>query len=584
MTGVALWLTVRALAEEITIPWYEGDDRTPYSTNLNFYVEYLGEQKPLTVKANPGNPKCWFKENLFDDPQGVEMLSRTGNQAHSSAATYAFRVVSPSKQGSLFVSGFIEPCEGGGGGTPISRYFSLYALWRWPFAKFTTPASTNLTVCVGSTNDIETVVMLGDAKPLSGKMNWSTPLGTFTQNDVPLNAGVAQTKFIASQAGLGTLTATASELKEKGFYDLVVTVPYNATTNVVLASVQPDLDELTFGGPKSDVYRDTGSQGIYAPPHWKKGRTEQFPIAYKRNARMQVSGKFKTDPSTFTGKIKIKGQAIQGAFYFNFPETEVPFTNGEGIYPMTITSGGQAGELPDTVEIYNTLDIKWKAKPVDSTSAGFLDAGASANQVYVTLGGSQAPTLFHTVADVACRNARGASQPGPTVAGIWNDFADRNVCRVDTVPMAYWGGGPNAPKVFSTAGLVFNANGRCEAWGHFFVDTLLTHRIRDGTYSLITTANILHWKGIGICIKPLLGGQSNPSPPSYPYYFETHAVVKRTIERVLSIYDPSYGTTSGTELGWEDTSVEKLVYKSIRTGKTIYIDDYKGIQETVFTP
>jgi len=107
------------------------------------------------------------------------------------------------------------------------------------------PNGTNLTVCVGTTNEVECVVQLEDETPVTmGKVNWSVSpgtLGTFTVNDVSLDgSGKAGTMFIAStDGGNGTMTATGTQLKDASNNSLP-----DANTNMMVNVPKVDLTEM----------------------------------------------------------------------------------------------------------------------------------------------------------------------------------------------------------------------------------------------------------------------------------------------------------------------------------------------------
>lgn len=146
----------------------------------------------------------------------------------------------------------IVPIGGGGGGTPPYRLFDISVLQRWVYTYFSEPEppSTNIVVYVGSTNVLETQVMLGDGKPVSGKLNWSAQgsvgsvsLGTFIENDVDLVGGKGTTHFVAgSDSGAGKIIATASDLKDQNpKTGEQIDVGFNSTTNILA-----NLSDLVF--------------------------------------------------------------------------------------------------------------------------------------------------------------------------------------------------------------------------------------------------------------------------------------------------------------------------------------------------
>jgi len=111
---------------------------------------------------------------------------------------------------------------------------------------YSNPANgTNLTVCAGTTNEVESTVQLMDGTPVTmGMVNWSvgpSTLGTFTVNDVSLDgSGKAKTMFVASTNGaMGTMTAKGFELKDASGTPLS-----DATTNMTVNIPKVELKEM----------------------------------------------------------------------------------------------------------------------------------------------------------------------------------------------------------------------------------------------------------------------------------------------------------------------------------------------------
>ena len=227
----------------VVIPWQDG---APFSTNLYFYTTEIGETCHLKVV-----PTNCFKFKAA--PTWVENdLTVVQDNFTVCEVNYGLTIVSTNKQGSVTISGEIEPGNcgtgcGGGGGAPVDQDFTIDVLQRLVWGFYTDPSNgTNLVCCGGTTNSIAVKLLLGDATaPLEGKADFSlspTSLGTLFTNQVELTPmGVATNLFIATAdsagATSGTVTVTGIELKD----ERTNSVP-NASTNLTVRIFLPDLD------------------------------------------------------------------------------------------------------------------------------------------------------------------------------------------------------------------------------------------------------------------------------------------------------------------------------------------------------
>jgi len=240
--------------------------------------------------------------------------------------------------------------------------------------------------------------------------------------------------------------------------------------------------------------------------------------------------------------------------------------NGASAWVVTTTA--DAPLVAERVDFYNPMTIRWQV--AFTNREDFVAAGENTNRVYVSWRAPTTGNLFHTVVDVACRNAVGQTVESNIVAGIWSDFADRSVLKWDgTGPMRYWGNEAyarrNSPSALdTTAELVAYADGQCGAWQEFFSDTLSLHGISCVPHTIRPNAPF-----IGFSIYSSLNGQGG-SP--LERHFRDHAV--NSYGGVL--YDPSYGTNYPSKLAWEDASVESF-------GNPVTADQ-KGVLEVTFTP
>jgi len=202
----------------VVIPWQGG---TAFSTNINFYVSNLGESKTLSV--TPASGYC-FKGpvSAMVTAGGSSTTVNPPSVTHRMQADFTITLVGPDKQGTVQVSGKIEPC-GAGGGAPVDQAFNISVLDRLAWIRYSSPnviGGTNLIACAGTTNNVEATVTLGDmTAPSSGQVSFGispSTLGSYvTTGNVALTMGKASNKLVLSTAGgSGFMTATASQLKD----------------------------------------------------------------------------------------------------------------------------------------------------------------------------------------------------------------------------------------------------------------------------------------------------------------------------------------------------------------------------------
>lgn len=230
----------------VIIPWDNGQGT--FSTNVLLHVTNLGDYRILHLRPQGSNPRCRFKSVQDPVANGAEVTELNQTAYWRS---YMITILSTEKQGTVKVSGKIEPDEGGGGaGPPPERPFIIRALQQWLYIYYSIPQNgTNLTVAVTSTNRVQSTVMLGNLRVPSGKVKWSvnpSTLGTFTSTEETLASGRAETKFISgSSVGTGTMQAEGLNLKDRNNQPLP-NVTTNLTVNVL--NVQMDHDLWWFNG------------------------------------------------------------------------------------------------------------------------------------------------------------------------------------------------------------------------------------------------------------------------------------------------------------------------------------------------
>lgn len=220
-----------------------------------------------------------------------------------------------------------------------------------------------------------------------------------------------------------------------------LTVSYGPCTNTAIGTIFTlSLSNVTFSGALHSVLKDDGS-GAYPVPHWTTATN--YPVCYTRNTKFTVAAVFAILPAGYSGGVRIRAEGPDG---MKPPDVVASASGGVLSFPATEADM----PFPDKVNFYNKMNLSWKCAGPSGTN--FTGAGTSLNQVYVTLA-DPISVLYHTVVDVACRNAVGKSAATDVVNGIWDDFAGPipGVLSFKGVEMKYWPDGYSTPKYFDTA-------------------------------------------------------------------------------------------------------------------------------------
>lgn len=381
------------------------------------------------------------------------------------------------------------------------------------------------------------------------------------------------------------------------------------------------LQRVDFRG-NTFISKDDGS-GHYSYTEWKVGETPA-PLCYYGGQTLEAQSYFWAEPEGFNiSAVKVQGQAIgvvRGQRVslnprFTFPARALNSDNDDVFYPLTATTkkertrSGIMREVPTPMDtssnVFDPLQISWQVKTLGSWS----QIAYTTNKLYRTWKQPVAGTaLYHTVLDVACRNARGLNRANTISDRIWHGvFKDRVVPAADGQPtsgMTYWGTyTTNGPGCFFTSDLVKHKDGRCGAWQRFFQDVLKAQgsEVYNGFFGVTLwppapptyCTSILSREGnyVGtyrnnnegyIFLNALDVPATAPAQGGIPgqHWFNNHAVVKKN----SFVYDPSYGRLSDNQLQWEGQSIARYVWLRSSITRGLYMEkefpNVAGQQET----
>lgn len=391
------------------------------------------------------------------------------------------------------------------------------------------------------------------------------------------------------------------------------------------AKVSPILiKEVSFGGGGYHELKSDKGDKTYSAPHWVDVNSDgkvvtdsmpgerNYPVAFTRNTKPQVGGKFKVSGLPDGQSLKIKADSPQG---LQLPETAVT-ADGEGLIalPMTLASGN----LMNTIEFFaaegeNAFQINWQLKIGDNN---WVSMGATKHTVYVTMAApikTAAVLMSETLFNIGCRNVDGLGADAQAVVdAIYEEFKDRNVQRVkpsagtlDGNAMKYWGD-RYMVNGFSTLYLLGSGDGKCGAWSRMFVDILRTQGIESnltgfyapsppvggimndlsaagysGAFSVESVIFVKNWTLGSNPFAPKddngIAAQNNDNPQAV---FTDHFVVKYNEK----FYDPSYGSNVfATQLEWEDAALDAFgAVVTLPSGRVPWVwkVDAKGSVET----
>ena len=373
-----------------------------------------------------------------------------------------------------------------------------------------------------------------------------------------------------------------------------------------------ELRSVTFNG--TDILQDNGN-GSYPKPHWTNSDTgtavQSSPVLYTANNYVDATAGFAVSGGG-AFPIIVKGVVSGSLTSFNLWATNSP--SGTNWFVDTLADAALA---VSKVDFYNPMTIQWSyAAAQTNQPLQFLPAGTSTNQVYVSWKPPVADELYHTVVDVACRNAVGKTNETEIVAGVWSDFSGPlpGVKSWDGVEMRYWPDGWKTPMNFEVADLVRDKEGRCAAWEKIYCAALGVHAIGAQKLDVVPNVNQITPPSPPIGYTEPLGrfmafvassshpGQGNNQTPvtwldfyggnnssGLPIDWGDHAT---TLYATNTIYDPSYGVSfssssslDAAKQAWEQASVVGFcwIWRN-PTDNTIYRDyrTYSYVRNTLY--
>jgi hypothetical protein len=278
---------------------------------------------------------------------------------------------------------------------------------------------------------------------------------------------------------------------------------------ITLYIIKVDPKEVSFSGTKFHVVEEDDFPKKYDAPHWQDNSSpldgdaddpgeRTYPVCFTRNSKMKISVKFELTPEPpKTTKFKIRGD---GPDNLDFDATEATLSGNK----LSISDIECKNAFQNKIDFLNPMEIKWEV----STDNGdtWCKAGSTKNRVYIILEEPAAYSLYETLLDIGCRNAKGKVDPGTATTAIWNDFltpipgVKRKTIDGHNVPdgteMKFWMEFPN-PLLNRTGQTLeaiinpapttnINGAGSCTAWSQLFHWTLRAQGISNSEIVVIT--------------------------------------------------------------------------------------------------
>jgi hypothetical protein len=449
-------------------------------------------------------------------------------------------------------------------------------------------------------------------------LSGTEPTGDYTITDVAGNAVGSSVEFQPGDHCELFCVAPKDETTDAASDDTVVADVAPGGSNAAYAAPSPTASvniqqvavptasvyELTFGAFNTKdfhlVERDADGTS-YSSPEWLAGSsptsspTQDYPICYTRSG-------VNTNVVDMTIDAQLHVTGLSGGHY----EIEAHFTSPSDITVSTkasLSNGVLSGEVnvpgESNIGVYNTTVVWYISEDGGKTWIKAAGSGSTTNKTYVTGGNPAGSQLLDTVLNTGCRAAAGQTTYNGIVNSIWDTFHTRRILEADgNSLMHFWGAtstnNNNAASDFTTAGLVSQADGHCQAWASFLVDVWGAQGILASAWSIRPNdaysaryEALLRSKVEGFTVKTGVsqGGTTIAGTGGAGGYFDGHAVVRlgKGGSGGTYIYDPSYGEGYATEQTWRDAS-EDQIYYLLADGVTQYpIDHKKRLHDTDFS-
>jgi hypothetical protein len=328
--------------------------------------------------------------------------------------------------------------------------------------------------------------------PVNGVISW------------PISSDCVSQVWIEA-VGLGSLQLALS-LKVGG---------RSVATDIVSVTAVPSIRilALTFDdiGVKDDPSSQSPKPNAPAPRygldyHWEDTNLDgnidpaqndiKVPAAYVRDSVPHVTARFKMngpDQSPRVGPVEIRGTGPGG---IAFP-AKMLSPDGDGTYSYKSAS---SAHLPNKVMHYDDFEITWEVR---EPGGKWIGAGATANDLYVTLAQPVGGAMYHTVLHIGSHFAQGSETEDDVILAVWKHFRGLAVQKQDETthigalaipdggaPLKYWAN-YERPGGSETSALLAYNGGECGGFADFFLHVLMAQGISQQDPFVQVSSSIL---------------------------------------------------------------------------------------------
>ena len=233
------------------------------------------------------------------------------------------------------------------------------------------------------------------------------------------------------------------------------------------------LEEVSFSDAKSSqliiISSDDGRE-FYLAPQWKP--TSSLPVAYVSGSYLNVGGKFRFACKPRANEVWVQGKCSNG---FKLPPQKLHFDSRDPTLGIYDAASSDAKFADNKVDYYKDFKIDWYVSDNSSGNNSML-IGSSVNDLYITFTAAIVGIYYHTLIHLGCTNAIGLTNQDDIVKGIYEEFRDLKVRKVNgTQDLGYWRGtNPLTNNGFcrTTVGFLYYEDAACGEWATFLKDIL----------------------------------------------------------------------------------------------------------------
>ncbi len=159
---------------------------------------------------------------------------------------------------------------------------------------------------------------------------------------------------------------------------------------VIRIAADPGTPAYPMTGPQ---YRDVNANGVINPSEGDF----QLPVAYPRGSTVVVTAKFYVEVTVMqdappgTDVVTVKGTSPNSGIVI--PPTTASWDGGSYV---TLPPTSSTNTLVNSVEYYPGFGMDWKLSHNQAGQSDFISAGASFNEMYVTLAKPSVSPVYHT--------------------------------------------------------------------------------------------------------------------------------------------------------------------------------------------